>query len=99
MIVSLVGRRIDLVVKARRNRQFGCDSPRVTDEQHKAIGVSIQLGRGVERGLSRIHLLQQEAGDGAASRQVARRVDDAGFSASEIKSSRLSSEKDGGVLC
>ena len=95
--MSLVWGRVDLITKARRNRQFRCDPPRVPHKQHEAVGASVNLGGGIERCLGVFHLLQQEAGNGAASRQVASQKE-TGFTAGEIKISPLAPEKDGDVL-
>src|SRR5262249_18857270 len=67
MVMGLVRGRVDLIMKARRNRQFGCNPPGIAHKQHEPVGASVDLGGGVKRCLRVIHLLQQEAGDGAAS--------------------------------
>src|ERR1700724_968945 len=93
MIMGRERRRVDLVMKARRNSQFGRDTPSITHKQHEPISASINLGCVIERCLGGIYLLQQEAGDWTAAHLV-----EAGFSACEGEVSRLPPEKDGGVL-
>ena len=90
MIACLSWGRIDLVVKTWRNRQFACNPPRVTDEQHEAVGVRINSGRVVERCLGGIHLFHEETRDGAASDAV-----ETGWLTGKIEVSRLTAEKDG----